>query len=666
MHGLAGRGLILFALLCAGFGIASGFWAGRRRSPGGLWWTEAATYLYGAAMIIANIIMVHALWVRDFSVSYVAQVGSHSTPDWVTVVSLWSSLEGSILFWGAILGGYMALFCFRTTGRHRQYMAYALATMLCVGAFFALLLAGPANPFIDIPNPPSDGPGPNPLLQNHILMAVHPPLLYLGYVGFTVPFGIAVAALLRGRMSSSWLKPLRVWTMAPWAFLTFGIVLGGWWAYEVLGWGGYWAWDPVENASFLPWLAATGYLHATVVQERRRMMKLWTLVLVLGAFLLTILGTFMTRSGVFNSVHSFTQSPIGPLFLVFLGIATMVCVLLLASRSHMLVDEGKLESPVCRETAFIFNNLIFVVFTFTVLLGTVFPLINEAINDTKISVGEPYFNKMATPAGILIVFMMGVGPLLPWGRPKGGALLRELWLPAGAGVVVVIAALAAGLSGFLPLLTFGLCGFATVATVSELVRPIAERIKHRGEPLGIAIARTIRGGRRRFGGYLIHLAMIMIIAGVAASQSYKTTLEVALKPGQSFELSGFKVVYDSTYGVRESNRDQIRARFSLFRDSELLAVMEPSLNYYRTQREPLGTPHVETVGNTDVYLSILSIEDEGEQVAVKAFTLPLVAWLWWSLAVIALGSIISLWPQRRRRAVAAPESSRATAGAVIK
>ncbi len=320
-------------------------------------------------MIAANLLMVWALLARDFSVSYVAQVGSRAVPNWVAVVSLWSSLEGSILFWGLVIGCYVGVATWANRDQHPEYMPWAVAVWLACGAFFAFLLAGPAQPFQTVFPVPADGPGPNPLLQNHLLMAIHPPFLYLGFVGMTIPFGLASAALLTGRLGHDFLRPLRTWLMVPWTFLTVAIVLGGWWAYEVLGWGGYWAWDPVENASFLPWLTATAALHSALLTERKGVLKGWTVTLVLATFLLTILGTFMTRSGVFNSVHSFTQSAIGPTIFVFLVLSLTWSIALLALRIDRLAAEGTVEPALGRDSLFLVNNLLFVLFTFTVLLG---------------------------------------------------------------------------------------------------------------------------------------------------------------------------------------------------------------------------------------------------------------------------------------------------------
>jgi cytochrome c-type biogenesis protein CcmF len=599
-------------------------------------------------MILANLVMINALLTNDFSVSYVAHVGSKETPRLFAIVSLWSSLEGSILFWGAILGVYVSSFSYLYRDRYREYMGYSLGTILGVCAFFALLLAAPANPFLPVFPVPENGPGPNPLLQNHALMVVHPPTLYLGYVGMTIPFGIAVAALLRGKLTEGWLKPLRHWTMIAWTFLGCGIIMGGWWAYEVLGWGGYWAWDPVENASFLPWLAATGYLHSTVVQERRRILKAWTLSLVLGAFLLTILGTFMTRSGVFNSVHSFTQSSIGPIFLVFLAIVLVISIGLVAGRAHILESEGNIETMVSRESAFLINNLIFVTFTFTVLLGTVFPLITEAVKGVQVSVGEPYFDRMAVPLGLLMVFLMGVGPVLPWGRPDKAALIRNLVLPTGAAIVTLIGSIVGGIDKPLILLTYALCAFAGMVTLREMFGPAVDRMKRRGDSLGLALKHTIAGARRRFGGYVVHLAVVIIVVAIATSNAFKYSAEASLEPNQQLQIGEFTLTYRSTDAQQESHRFSVSAMLDVEHDGEMAGTAAPKLNFYPTQREPIGTPHVMTFGATDLYLSLLSFEKDGSRVAIKAFVIPFAPWIWWSIQIIALGSMVSLWPRRRR------------------
>src|SRR5437870_9654309 len=428
-----GRFLILASVFVSAAGSMIAFSAGRKNAADGLQMARRLAYACAALMVLATAVMEYALLTHDFSVGYVAQVGSREVPTWVTIVSLWSSLEGSILFWGLVLGFYIAGATWLTRRQHIDYMPFAIGTWLACAAFFSFLIAGPANPFVSVPAA-ADGPGPNPLLQNHMLMIIHPPFLYLGYVGMTIPFGFACAALLRGRLGHSFLRPLRASLLLPWIFLTIAIMLGGWWAYEVLGWGGYWAWDPVENASLLPWLTATAALHSAIVLERRGVLKGWTVTLVQASFLLTILGTFMTRSGVFNSVHSFTQSSIGPTILVFLAAATIFSIALLSLRIDSLEAEGRIESGASREGMFLVNNLIFVVLTFTVLVGTCFPLIVEAVKGKQMSVGRPYFDAMAVPMGAALLFLIGVGPALPWGRATKRDIIRALVPPAILGI----------------------------------------------------------------------------------------------------------------------------------------------------------------------------------------------------------------------------------------
>src|ERR1700704_4123955 len=462
-----GRTLILLALLAASAGAVVGFASGVRQSSAGWAWARRLTYAFAALMALANLWMEYALLTHDFSVSYVAHVGSRAVPTWVSIVSLWSSLEGSILFWGLVMGAYIAIATWQNRFKHPEYMPYALGVWLACGAFFSFLLAGPAQPFATVPNPATDGPGPNPLLQNHYLMVIHPPFLYSGYVGMTIPFGLACAALLVGRLGNDFIRPVRNFLLLSWIFLTVAIVLGGWWAYEVLGWGGYWAWDPVENASFLPWLVATAALHSALLVERKGVLKGWTVILVLATYLLTILGTFMTRSGVFNSVHSFTQSAIGPTILVFLAAALLFSLTLLALRVDSLGSDGRLETGPSRDVIFLVQNLLFVLFTFTVLLGTVFPLVVEAARGVQMSVGRPYFDRMSVPIGVALLFVMRVGPALPWGRATAQQMRSALLPPLLSAVLLAIAGLVLGVRNPWTLLALFFGGFTAQVTLSR-------------------------------------------------------------------------------------------------------------------------------------------------------------------------------------------------------
>jgi cytochrome c-type biogenesis protein CcmF len=429
------------------------------------------TWLILAGAILAAAAMERGLLGNDFSLKYVAENGGRATPTLFKVTAMWSALEGSIILWTLILAGYIAVMVVKYRDRWDDALVgWATLVTFVVAGFFFLLMVGPANPFRTLPAPyPTDGPGPNPLLQNHPLVAFHPPMLYLGFVGFTIPFAFAVASLITGRLGEGWLVETRRWTLFAWGFLTIGIILGAWWSYEVLGWGGFWAWDPVENASFLPWLTGTAYLHSVMVQERRGMLRLWNLSLLLATFSLTILGTFLTRSGVLQSVHAFTTSGIGPAILAFFALIVAVTVVLIAWRGDRLRSPGSIDSPVSREGAFLANNLLFAAFAFIVLLGTVFPLLSEAINGQQISVGSPYFDRMTMPVVVGLLFLMAVAPVLPWRKASAELLRHRLRWPAFIAVVTVVVCVALGVRGLNPLLAFGLGAFAAASAGRQLV-----------------------------------------------------------------------------------------------------------------------------------------------------------------------------------------------------
>ena len=665
MNALLGRLLILAALGAATGGAVVAFHAGRRNSQAGLQWARRLAAAFAWSLIAANLIMVKALLQRDFTVKYVDQVGSHDVPDYIAVVSLWSALEGSILFWGFVLGGFVLWFLHAMKGQHRDMQPYTIGTILTVGAFFGLLISGPANPFLTV-EPRAFHPGPNPLLQNHYLMIVHPPTLYLGYVGMTIPFAMGVAALLKGRLGASWMKPMRRFMLVPWGFLTAGIVLGGWWAYEVLGWGGYWAWDPVENASFLPWLSATAFLHAAMLQERRGILKGWTIVLLLTTFILTILGTFMTRSGVFNSVHSFTQSPIGPMFLIFLAIVLAVSLVLVSLRMHLMEPDGEFKSPVSRDAMFVLNNLLFVAFTFVVLIGTVFPLLAEAIRDVKISVGAPYFNLLSMPIGVAIVFLMGVGPALPWGRATPLEVKRALAVPAVVGVLSLAVPAVAGWHNGWVFATWFVAGFAATVSLRDMWTPVAAIRRRKELGLGGAMVEAFRRGRRRIGGQVVHLGVAMMAVSIATSGAFQTSREIVLDQGESAEVGEYTLRFESTDRYQEPHRSVVAANISVLQGGQLLTTLSPRMNRYTGQMAPIGTPAVHSRIGEDLYLSVMQVDEKDRYVGLRIFVNPLVSWLWIATGVMVLGCGIALWPVRRRDAAVAegptpPEAKEAAA-----
>jgi len=627
----------------------------------------AAVYTNFFLVTVATLALVWGLVSHDFSISYVAQVGSRATPTFFTIISLWGALEGSIVFWAWVLALYAAAVVWFNRHREGNLVPYAAMTLLLVSLFFHILLIGPANPFQPVFPVPFDGPGPNPLLQNHILMAVHPPLLYLGYVGFSVPFAFAVGAMLAGEVASDdWARLTRRWTLVAWGFLSAAIIAGMWWSYEVLGWGGYWAWDPVENASFIPWLTATAYLHSVMVQERRGMLKLWNLNLMVGTFVLTILGTFLTRSGIISSVHAFTQGTIGYYFLGFIAIVLLAALIMVAGNSDKLGSEGRLDAPLSRETAMLVQNLVFTTFMFTVLIGTLFPLVAEAVRGVKVSVGTPFFNRMSIPLMVALLFLMGVGPALPWKKAAGAELKGRLLPGIVLGVLLGAVALMAGARNAYAVLAYTFAGFAFGVNVGEIWRAARGRMSAHGEAFLAAFVRLFAANRRRYGGYVAHIGVVLVALGVTTSGTFKKEQEATLKPGASITVSGHTVRFKSAWGREEKQRQVIGATMEVMQDNRVVGVIEPRMNYYPTQQQPVPTPAVRSMLSGDLYLNLMAFKQDGSNVTVKVIWEPLVPWIWIGGLVVCLGAIIAAWPTRGRDAMrpgAVPSAAQLTEGA---
>ncbi|HEX9968498.1 MAG TPA: heme lyase CcmF/NrfE family subunit, partial [Acidimicrobiales bacterium] len=628
-------GAVFLAFLSAVAGVATLVVGLTRGRP--LLMRTARVYVWfvlGGA-IVATLAMQRALVTHDFSLQYVAENNARATPLLYSITGMWSALEGSILLWGLVLAGYLAVAVRHFKDRATDpLVGWATATGLVVAVFFFGLMLGPANPFREVVGAiPGDGTGPNPLLQNHVLVAFHPPMLYLGYVGFTIPFAFAVAALVTGRVGEGWLVETRRWTLFAWGFLTVGIVLGAWWSYEVLGWGGFWAWDPVENASFLPWLTGTAFIHSVMVQERRGMLRVWNLSLLLATFSLTILGTFLTRSGVLTSVHAFSESAIGPLLLAFFAVVVLVGVGLIGWRGDQLRSPGAIDSPVSREGAFLGNNVLFAAFAFVVLLGTVFPLIVEALNGEQLSVGRPYFDRMTMPIGLALLFLMAVAPALPWRKASGELLRHRLLWPAWAGTATVVGCVVAGLRGLAPLLAFGLGAFAGAAALRQLVLSARRQGWH-----GLV-------GRAN-GGMVVHLGVVLVAVAFAAASSYAHRGEFRLAPGGSAVLAGHRITYLGIENKQYANRNAVEALVRI----DGGPVHRPALNRFPFATEAIGTPSVRTGFREDVYLTLVSSPrtPDGEAVIAVAVQ-PLVLWLWIGGGLMALGTVMAAVPGRRRR-----------------
>ena len=628
-----GRAFLLVGFLAAFFGAFAAAVGARRGDPKTLRLVPRFVTLSVVMAVAAFAVMEWAMITRDFSLLYVQKVGSYSTPALYNFAAVWSALEGSILMWVLVLAGYVAAVAWWMRRRFSEpLVGWALAVMLAVLAYFFLLSFGPANPFVVGPPGVLDGPGPNPLLQNHVLVMFHPPILYLGYVGMTVPFAFALAALIAGKVEDGWLHLTRRWTVAAWGFLTFGIALGGWWSYEVLGWSGVWAWDPVENASLLPWITGTAYIHSVMVQERRGLLRVWNVSLLIATFSLTILGTFLTRSGVLNSVHAFSESDIGPWLLAMFAVVVAVSLVLVFLRGDQLRASGAVDSVFSREGAFLVNNVLFAVFAFVVLLGTVFPLVVEAIQQRQIVVGEPFFDRLTIPIGLTMLFIMAVAPVLPWRRDGSDLLSQRLLGPALVGVASLTFSIAVGATGLAPLLAFGLGGFAGGSALRHLVRAVR--------------VQRLRGfvGRAN-GGMVVHLGVILICVALAASNSFTRSQEIDLVAGKTARFAGHTFELMDVVEVRDQRSTSVRALVSVDGGK----AYAPSITKYTRIGMNVGTPSVRTSFSHDVYLALEPpVRQDSGQARIKVFVKPMILWLWIGTFVMALGTVLAVLPGRRR------------------
>jgi cytochrome c-type biogenesis protein CcmF len=659
-----GHAAILTGLGLTAYAVVAFLLAGRGGDPGLV--TSARRAVIGSLVAagIACLAMVISLVTHDFSVRYVAENNASTTPPFISAISLWAALEGSILFWALLATGWTALVLHHYRGRHRSLMPWVGATLASVNLFFFSVLVWPGNPFVRVTPVVTEGAGPNALLQNHPFMALHPPLLYLGYTGLAVPFAFGVAALVTKRLDVEWLRIVRRWTLVPWILLTLGIVAGAWWSYEVLGWGGYWAWDPVENAALLPWLTATAFVHSAMVAERRGGLRIWTSALVIATFVLTLVGTFLTRSGIVASVHSFTQSAIGPWFLAGIVIALTVGLTLLVWRLPELAGGGRPSSLVSRESAFLLNNVLFLGITFAVLFGTLLPLLWTVTTSETISVGAPWYNRVTVPLIVALLFLMGIGPALPWGAASWRTLRDRFSLPALAAVLAVAAALAVGLRGLGPLGILGLAVFAGGIMLDEIVRGARARSRSRGEDPATATWRLATRNRRRYGGYVVHLGVLVMAVGVAVSSGLSVDATVTLAPGESATIGGYTVTHRRlVVEPLASDARVIETRAEVTYDGPQSGDLATALRDYPNSVAAIATPAVRTSLAEDLYVTLLASDPESETVSLHLFVNPLVVWIWIGGAIVGIGSAFAVWPDRRAREVTVGEPMRAAAPA---
>src|SRR6266540_1725334 len=639
-----GRAALVTSLLLLVYALVAGSlaaWKGRRRLA-----ESAQNALIGsfAATIVAAAVLLAALARHDFSFQYVADHTSRELPLGYTLTAFWGGQEGSLLLWLLVLTGYSATAVLLNRHAGREVIAWVVPVLGLVGTFFAVVLVFVSSPFAT-QQAAADGAGLNPSLQNPY-MAIHPPMLYLGYVGLTVPFAFAMGALLARRTDERWIVATRRWTLAAWAFLGIGQLLGAHWAYVEIGWGGYYAWDPVENAALMPWLAATAFLHSVMIQEKRGMLKVWNVLLIVLAFGLSLFGTFLTRSGVVNSIHSFTESSIGPWFLGFITLVVVFALVLVFARLPLLRSKTRLESLVSREAAFLYNNLLLVAFCLTVLWGVAFPMLSELVRGESRTLGQPYYNFFLRTFGLPLLLLMGIGPLIAWRRASLRSVGRTFLWPFSFAVAVGVGLIALGAGSSLPgLLAYTFSAFVLASIVLEFVR---------GTRAAGSFTLLVSRNRRRYGGYVVHAAVVLFAIGIAGS-SYGSSREAKLRPGESMHVGSYTLVYRSAGTTRVANANETRARVDVVRGGERVATVFPGKNQYFAERQVSNEMaiHTDWLRAEDVDVIADQINANGT-IYFKALVKPLVNLLWIAGVVFLLGALIALWPDAReqRRLVA--------------
>ncbi len=636
-------------LLLAALGTAIGVYAGVARRED---FTRAAERSVLAAFGLASLaigILFAAFLGNDFSLSYVAAHSARGMDTPYRVAALWGGQAGSLLLWLWMLTAYAAATVWVTRRANRTLMPWVCAVLLANCVFFAVMLNFVSNPFDKLPPDQvlSDGNGLNPLLQ-HPVMMIHPLMLYTGLVGFAVPFAFGLAALVTGELGTAWLRTTRRWTLFAWFFLSIGILLGGRWAYEVLGWGGYWAWDPVENASFMPWLAATAYLHSVMIQEKRDMLRIWNLALVGLTYTLCLFGTMLTRSGLVQSVHAFAQTEIfGILFLGYVLATGGSFAAALLWRRNELRSPNRLESVVSRESGFLVNNWLFMGILAIVFWGTLFPKVSDWLTGREILIGPAFFNALSAPLALALLLLTGVGPLIAWRKASWKSLRRQFVWPTLAGLATCAAVGVAlgGRVGFYPLVTWSLSGFVVVAIGQEYARAIRARMR-RGEGPVQALGVLLRRNQRRYGGYVVHLGVVFILVGIAGAAFNEERLE-NLSPGGSVEMNGYRLEYLTARPIPEQHYGGAQARLALYEDGEPVGVMAPEKRMYWLEQQPASIPSVYSTLGEDLYVILTALEPDGSA-TLKVYRNPLVNWIWIGGWTFVLGTLAIMWPHPQR------------------
>ena len=667
MNQVGSVGLIA-ALAFAGYAVIAGVAGGKLRSLRVVKSAERAVLAFFVMITMAVAALETLLLTDNFHIAYVAEHSNRDLPTYYKVAALWAGQEGSLLFWTWLLAIYSALAVLLSRKKNRQLMPYVVAVLMATGTFFTTLVFFVANPFHELALvtasgsqafAPPDGNGLNPLLQYHS-MVIHPPMLYLGYVGMVVPFAFAMAALLTRQLGDNWIRTTRRWTMVPWMLLGLGILLGGNWAYVVLGWGGYWGWDPVENASLLPWLSGTAFLHSVMIQEKRGMLKVWNVVLVITTFFLSIFGTFLTRSGIVSSVHAFAQSNIGPFFAVFLSLILFFSVTLLFLRLDHLKSENKLDSLVSRESGFLFNNWILLALVFAVLWGTLFPVISKAVEGVTVTVGAPFFNKTAIPMGLLLLFLTGAGPLLAWRKTSFQSLKRNFTVPLVLAAVSGIALFVAGVRHLYAWMTLFLSVFVAVCVLGEFWKGARTRMRTAGENFAQAVYNLTMRNTRRYGGYIVHLGMVLLFIGFAGL-AFRTDVKGLLGEGDLLRVKNYLLHCDGLVNGENANYEFTRALLTVTKDGRAFGTLHPEKRFYKASQQPTSYVAIHPTLSEDLYVVLAGLDQDTGKGIVEVFVNPLVMWVWIGGVVVFLGTLLALVPSRVEREMAEIRASQEVA-----
>ena len=638
---------LLATFIAAAYAIAASVAGARRRSQKLVESGIGAFYLTAALMTVASCLIVHAFVTGDFTIKYVQHYSDSAQPLAYKIASYWGGLDGSIMFWVFLLSVFGTVAVATNRERHRELIPYVVATIAATEMFFIFIMVVHNNPFSTfLLTPPAEGRGLNPLLQN-FYMAIHPPSLYTGFVAMTIPYAFGIAALATGHLDDSWLRAVRRWTMVGWLFLTFGLTLGMLWAYEELGWGGFWGWDPVENAGLLPWFTATAFLHSVMVQERRGMLRVWNVTLVIVTFFLTIFGTFMTRSGVVQSVHAFGEDRwLAGLFTIFMVAILVFSFGLVIYRLPLLKSRHELDSWASREAAFLANNWILLFSAFFVLFATMFPTLSESVTGERLTVGPPFFNTWMLPIGLILLLLTGIAPLMAWRKSTIRNLFEQVTWPAAAAVVTAAAVYALGIRVWASLMCFALCAFVGVTILQEFVRGANVRKGATGTDIFTAMVGLVARSRRRYGGYTVHLGIVLMFLGFAG-QGYKQDEQLLLKPGQQTTVAGYTILHNALTVTSDQQKQMITGDVTVMRGGKTIGQMYPAKWFFdRHESQPTTEVAIRRTPGEDLYI-VLAGYDVSTQTATYAITInPLVDWIWFGFGVLALGTFIALLPER--------------------